>query len=253
MNTNCIIENWIMKNKTWLWFLFGILMIWALSVIGLMLFKYWYFDLSWSASRISLSNILSLGSAIGAIAVAVFAWMAYKDYWKQKKESSIYERIIKSTSLIHTEILQLRSYIRNYACNIGLHLDSPQIAPIPVDWLTDLIYDTDKCLSYIKNFHNTIANWQSELDYIYLFLKSIEKEITITDLNTQFKNLNKELTSNLFRNVLTLKEQLKNCAKQSNSNTVVLKSCNLKILIPEIIETEAKIKEFIESTIKAFS
>ncbi|MBX9866928.1 MAG: hypothetical protein K2Y14_08420 [Burkholderiales bacterium] len=99
MASNCNMENWITKNKTWLGFLFGILVVWIASVIGVTLFKYWYFDLSWSASRISLSNILSLGSAIGAIAMAVFAWMAYRygidQFIKQKKAEHKWSEQVK--------------------------------------------------------------------------------------------------------------------------------------------------------------
>ena len=96
MATDCIIENWIMKNKTWLCFLFSILLAWVVSVIGVMLFKYWYFDLSWSDSRISLSNILSLGSAIGAIAVAIFAWLAYRSAIDGYKKQATINEITKA-------------------------------------------------------------------------------------------------------------------------------------------------------------
>lgn len=56
-------------NKTLQWFLAGII-IWAAMVFGLMLSKCLYFDLHWHDSRISLSNILTLGAAIGASAFA---------------------------------------------------------------------------------------------------------------------------------------------------------------------------------------
>lgn len=85
MPDNCIVENWLAKNKSWLMFLAWIMGIWIIFLLGLMLFKCWYFDLIWQESRISLSNIVNLGVAIGTIALAIFAWIAYKSYWKQKK------------------------------------------------------------------------------------------------------------------------------------------------------------------------
>lgn len=96
MKNDCCIENWIMKNKTWLWFLFSIIAAWVISAIGLMTFKCWYFDLSWHDSRISLSNIIGLGGTIGAIAVAVFAWMTYKyaivQYVEQQNARALWEK-----------------------------------------------------------------------------------------------------------------------------------------------------------------
>lgn len=72
MATDCIIENWVKKNKSWLGFLLAITVVWGASVVGIITIKHYYTGLSWQNSRISLSNALSLGSAIGAIAVAVF-------------------------------------------------------------------------------------------------------------------------------------------------------------------------------------
>lgn len=194
--------------------------------------------------------------ALGTISLALFGWMAYKDYWKQKKESTIYERIIKSTSLIHTEILQLRSYINDYASNIVLHLNSATPEPITMNYLNDLIYDTNNCLSYIKNFHNNITNWQSELDYIHLFTISIKKEIITTDIKAQFKQFDKDIKFSLFNQVYKIKQLLENYAnqpKQNNSNSILLPVNPIEILIPQIINTETKIKKFIETVIKAFA
>lgn len=72
-----------MKNKSWLGFLASIIGTWFVSVSVIILIKHWCIGLPWYDSRISLSNALSLGSAIGAIAVAVFAWLAYKYATKQ--------------------------------------------------------------------------------------------------------------------------------------------------------------------------
>lgn len=77
MPSNCIIENWFIKNKTWLLFLAMILGTWIAGVFGLMIFKWFYFNISWHDARISLSNILSLGAAIGAMCIGIGAlWFA---------------------------------------------------------------------------------------------------------------------------------------------------------------------------------
>ena len=124
------------------------------------------------------SDWINSAVAIGTIALAIFAWMAYKGYWKQKKEATIYDRIIRSTSLMHTRILQFQRFIDNYSFNTTiLHLNGAKQTSIPVAWLNDLIHDTNTCLSEIKDFRGVISEWKAELDYIHLFSESIKKEL----------------------------------------------------------------------------
>jgi hypothetical protein len=102
-------ENWVKKNKSWLRFLTAIISIWFISVIGIMTFKYWYFDLSWDRSRINLSNIINLGIVIGTIALAVFAWMAYKyateQYLRNQKEKLIFKKKTRALTNIFNAII----------------------------------------------------------------------------------------------------------------------------------------------------
>lgn len=74
MPNDCIIENWLRKNKFWLSFVYKIFCIWILLIILLMIVKYFYLGLSlieYDKARISLNNMLTLGAALSAIA---FAW-----------------------------------------------------------------------------------------------------------------------------------------------------------------------------------
>lgn len=123
------IKNWLLKNKLWLLFLAGIIGAWIISVLGLMLFKYWYFDLIWQESRISLSNIVNLGVAIGTIALAIFAWMAYryatKQYLMNQKEEVIFKGKIDFFLKLSKYLIEIEETIKEKSKSI--YIDTEEI------------------------------------------------------------------------------------------------------------------------------
>lgn len=98
-------------NCSWIKFLISIVSIWVVVALGFMCFKHVVFEISWSNSRISLANFLSLGAAIGAIAVAVFAWLAYHyathQYLRNEIEKLKFEKKYQFTLDIYNEMMAL--------------------------------------------------------------------------------------------------------------------------------------------------
>ena len=150
-------ENWTKKNKSWLGFLACIICAWFVSVIGIIGIKHWCIGLPWYDSRISLSNALSLGSAIGAIAVAVFAWMAYKyatqQYLKNEIEKIKFEKRYSLLSALIDELLlfnKKHNYIKNYYKKM-------------INELKESNYDicskrVDYCINKITKLENDLSN-----------------------------------------------------------------------------------------------
>lgn len=212
------------------------------------LFKFFHSD-SW------IGDYINSFVAMGTVALAIFGWIAYKGYWKQKKDATIYDRIIRSTSLMHTRILQFQRFIDNYALNATLHLNGAAPTIIPVVWLNDLVHDTNACLSGIKDFESVISEWEAELDYIHLFSESINKELITSKLEQQLKNLKKDLP-NLFSQILKIKNQLLEYLKKAPQNSlseIQLEVNPIVIKNISIQETETVIKDFIKQTIDTFS
>lgn len=257
MTNDCCIKNWF-KNKSWLPFLFWLSIIWLVGIIVIAWFPSTGFN-KYLTEKIggstSTSDAINFGVALGTVILAIVGWIAYKEYWKQKKDATIYDRIIRSTSLMHTRILQFQRFIDNYAQNATLHLNGDVPTRIPVVWLNDLIHDTNACLSGIKDFESVISEWETELDYIHLFTKSINKELITSKLEEQFRDLKKDLY-NLFSQISKIKNRLLEYSKkaqQSSLSKIPLKVNPVVIKNLSIQETKAAIKDFIKQTIDTFS
>lgn len=202
-----------------------------------------------------LSDWINSAVAIGTIALAVFGWMAYKEYWRQKKDVTIYDRIVRSTSLMHSRILQFQRAIDHYSMNITMHLNVTTVTGISVGWLNDLIHVTNTCLSTIKDFESIISEWEAELDYINLFTESINKKLITSKLEKQFKDFKKDLP-NLYSQISNIKNQLLEYSKnapQDSLSKIQLKITPIEITNISIKDTEDAIKDFIKQAINKFS
>jgi hypothetical protein len=212
MTTDCIIENWIMKNKTWLWFLFGILGVWVVSVIGLMLFKCIRSDLLWNASRISLSDILSLGSTIGAIAVAVLAWMALKTgkdtYVEQKtldRASFAIIEIVKQILLpiysLLTTLTIANQKLASHQIAFDLNIEDTDISSGTISEYKAVIPLLESAIVTIDLFNSRECNYKVELAIIETMRKSIKLDaahviqlsLDLSELITKLKTFKSEI------------------------------------------------------------
>ena len=254
-----------MKNKTWLGFLVGIVTVWVVSVIGVMLFKYWYFNLSWSASRISLSNILSLGSAIGAIAVAVFAWMAYRyaidGYKKQAKINEITKAItyhhIKLVTHISMVLGDLNSVmIENMSiCQIMLQTEYETFTPLykdtqeinnynnkAEDLITSNIIKTISLINECQIFYSALSIKQKWIDDTGESLTKVSEFMRC--VNVQIHEIDHEIDSTMERyNILGHHEAVEHIRKTCDKSIEYYQS--------EVIDTNNFVKE-ISYTLQGF-
>lgn len=173
MSTNSIIENWTTKNKPWLWFLSVIIGIWFVMVIGVISAKHYYVGLSWQDSRISLSNIVNVGIAIGTIALAIFALIAYKyaidQFVRQKRiEKSLKltidlnEKFDKFTSKItfrYHSFIPLFNFNKNIYCEIiDGNFSFDTYKQIVEQHLNEVRYLKQKSEQYITYIHPLCFN-----------------------------------------------------------------------------------------------
>lgn len=208
MATDCIIENWIMRNKPWLVFLVWIIGTWILSVFGIMLFKYWYFDLSWDDSRISLSNIINLGVAIGTIALVIFAWIAYKSYWKQKKDNEVFAKLIELIDLINSDIIIFKMGLSNFITTALMYINSAPPPKMNISNLEDMIYKSDVLLQQIKLFENEhVTSWEIKIKYLKVLNSSIGYESTQFDeISNAINKIKPLILSELFSPIKDIKQ-----------------------------------------------
>ncbi len=191
MATDCIIENWIMKNKTWLGFFVAIIGTWVIAVFGLMLFKYWCFGLPWHDSRISLSNILSLGATISATAVAVFAWMAYKyateQYLQNQKTKLIFEKKIHALTNICNALIMAKFVLEEQSGSITIWMKDDQKLNSQ-DLQTSADEAHESVIRLLDPFHKKIDNAIYELIELDILFPHSTNDIKkrLKELKTKF-------------------------------------------------------------------
>lgn len=99
MGNDCYIENWFKKNKSWILFILGLIIIWVIGIVVIAWFSNSKLNkalIGILGGSINTSDAINLGVAIGTIALAVFAWMAYKyateQYLQNQKEKLIFKK-----------------------------------------------------------------------------------------------------------------------------------------------------------------
>lgn len=198
MNNECMIENWIMRNKSWLGFLLAIIVIWIVSVIGIMRYKMYHLGILWYDSYLSLSNIINLGIVIGTISLAVFAWFGYK---QQRQNEFIRDN---RAEIIKTNLRSIISIITK--SNITFMIIRKTLIEEFPDINQALKYDGKL---FLKNYNFWINDIDDILQLIINFNKlQLNHTINFAELNLYGINENelKELSACMANNMKCLRE-----------------------------------------------
>lgn len=130
MANDCFIENWFRKDKSWLLFLFSLLIIWVIGIIVIAWFPSSEFNHSLVdkiGGSTSTSDAINLGVAIGTIALAVFAWMAYryatKQYLINQKEEVIFKGKIDFFLKLSKLLVEIEEKIKEKSKSVYIPLE----------------------------------------------------------------------------------------------------------------------------------
>lgn len=130
MVNDCFIETWWRKNKSWLLFLLVLIAIWLVGII----FIAWFPSSEFNQSLVdkiggstSTSDAINLGIAIVTIALAIFAWMAYryatKQYLINQKEEVIFKGKIDFFLKLSKLLVEIEEKIKEKSKNIYITLE----------------------------------------------------------------------------------------------------------------------------------
>lgn len=197
MNKSCIVENWIMKNKSWIFFLSYMIGIWIIFLIGIMCYKKHHLQVSFMDSLPSLSNIINLGIAIGTIALTVFAWIAYKYATNQYIEQKKIDHVLNSTkiisSILHYHSLQLA---------LPQHLLNRTLSTLNHNSYNTLIKEGAKnnLTSRIDSFLSVLASFRNDL------YAKVKPELTIIEI--AFNGIDLDRLYVVIKKLRTLLEKL---------------------------------------------
>ncbi|AUR50930.1 hypothetical protein [Aquella oligotrophica] len=134
------------------------------SIITTIFIKHWF-------SKDMSDIITNWITALSSLAVAVFAWMAYKEYWKQKKKEQLFTFLIEASNLFTNDAVRIYLKITSYLKKQYVNFNSGNISiKFTKEYGNSLIAEADIMREEIHKFINlTIPEWRGKL----LFLDSL--------------------------------------------------------------------------------
>jgi hypothetical protein len=144
-----------------------------------------------------IADMINFAVAIGTIALAIFGWFAYKDYWKQKRQDTVFNQIMDMFNLLITDsdhlYLKIFNYLNRHYSNFNK--DIPRKFTLEyVDYLMNDIQDIRNEL--IRFQRNTIFTWKSNLNRLLCLSKLESNKInieTFKEIENKMSEFEKEI------------------------------------------------------------